>query len=74
MTCRVEDDLCLRYGSVGNRQRAVVKKLWVLPIALGQLRAFRTGLEKIANRPITLDLTPGDRCYFHISYFIRKAL
>ena len=43
--------------SVGNRQRAVGKKYMGLPIGYCQLPTLRTGLEKIATRQITLNLT-----------------
>ena len=45
--------------SLGNRQRAVGKKYIGLPIGHCQLLTLRTGLEKIANLPIKLNLTIG---------------
>ena len=42
-----------------RRQKAVGKKNIGLPIAHYRLRTLRTGLEKIANRPIPLNLIPA---------------
>ena len=48
--------------SVGNRQKGSRQKNIGLPIALCQLLTLRTGLEKIADRPIILHLVVGGFC------------
>ncbi|MCG8384229.1 MAG: hypothetical protein MJA30_01710 [Cytophagales bacterium] len=51
---------------VRNGQKAVGKKNRGLPIALCQRPTLGTGLEKMANRPMTLNLAPGLLCYIQL--------
>ena len=62
MMFRAQRKLCLRdcevLESVGNRQRAVGKKYRVADYSL-PTADFKNGMGKIANRPITYNLTLG---------------